>query len=52
MADRIALESHGSGFFQRAKGTVEAQIQILPTLEITNSLPYQMEVRHVMSNIQ
>ena len=47
ITNRISLESFGSGTFQRAKGSVEAQILVLPTLEITNSLPYQMEVSQI-----
>ena len=40
----MSLESHGAGKFVRARGSLEAQLLVLPTLEITNSLPYIMEV--------
>ena len=45
LSNRISLESFGSGKFIRSKGFVEAHIQVHPTLELTNSLPYIMEVR-------
>ena len=45
LSNRISLDSFGSGKFIRSKGFVEAHIQVHPTLELTNSLPYIMEVR-------
>ena len=44
LSNRMSLESHGAGKFVRARGSLEAQLLVLPTLEITNSLPYIMEV--------
>ena len=44
LSNRMSLESHGAGKFVRARGSLEAQLLVLPTLVITNSLPYIMEV--------
>jgi type IV secretory pathway VirB10-like protein len=43
-SNRANQESVGNGKFMHANGILEAQINILPTMELTNSLPYDMEV--------